>query len=261
MAYNIEVSLLAVSLVCGTVNGMMGASNFGILVPFLITFINIDPYTAIGMSLAADLSSASVSSVIFNRKGNIIVIKDTGCMIATTVLVAFLSSYFSHYIPSMKLGQSNGIVSIIMGISFLRSTLDDRIDRVRQRYQFIFPQNAIVASLIVGSIMGVICGVVGVSGGILFFIVLKLLYQYPLHSALGTALLIMAVNALFGFLGHAMHGNIPWYSTGIICIGAIFGALASSKLANRISEQTLSKIIGCLFILLGVLSVFHRLIK
>ena len=90
----------------------------------------------------------------------------------------------------------------------------------------------------------------------MFLLVLMIVLKFPTHMAIGTSSLIMAITAASGTLGYALHGNVD-FSTGIILtVAAIIGGLLSARLANKVSEKVLTRIVGAVFAALGIAMIF-----
>ena len=89
-----------------------------------------------------------------------------------------------------------------------------------------------------------------------FLLVLVLVLKFPIHKAIGTSSLIMSLTAASGTIGYALHGNVNFLSGIVVAIGSIIGGLLTSRLANRVSEKTLEKIVSGVFVCLGVLMIF-----
>jgi len=93
----------------------------------------------------------------------------------------------------------------------------------------------------------------GAGGGMMILFALIFILKFPLHKAIGTSTLIMAITALSGAVGYAIHGEIDVLGGVVIGIGAVIGGLASAKLANSFSEKKLAQVAGGLFVILGII--------
>ena len=96
----------------------------------------------------------------------------------------------------------------------------------------------------------------GAGGGMMILFALIFILKFPLHKAIGTSTLIMAITALSGAAGYTMHGEIDIIAGVVVGIGAIFGGAASAKLANTFSEQKLARVAGGFFVALGIIMTF-----
>ena len=89
--------------------------------------------------------------------------------------------------------------------------------------------------------------------GAIILVVLIAVLALPLHKAIGTSTLIMALTALSSSVGYAIQGSIDYLMGGVIGIGAVIGGYFGSIFANHVSERILKIIIGIIGIVLGIL--------
>lgn len=52
----------------GLGTGFAGMSAAAVISPMLITFLDMDPYTAVGIALASDVLASAVSAYTYGRK-------------------------------------------------------------------------------------------------------------------------------------------------------------------------------------------------
>ena len=114
----------------------------------------------------------------------------------------------------------------------------------------------IIKALLVGVGIGLLTGIMGAGGGMMILFALIFILKFPLHKAIGTSTLIMAITALSGAAGYAVHGEIDLVAGIVVGIGAILGGAASARLANTFSEQKLARVAGGFFVTLGIIMTF-----
>lgn len=68
----------------------------------------------------------------------------------------------------------------------------------------------VVAALIIGLGIGVLSGIFGAGGGVMILLALIVLMSFPLHKAIGTSTLIMAITALSSTVGYAARGSVDF---------------------------------------------------
>lgn len=57
--------------------------------------------------------------------------------------------------------------------------------------------------------------------------------------ALGTSLLAIALNAVWGLLGHLRFGGLDWGLTRLFVVGGVIGVLLGGRVADRLPEKGL----------------------
>jgi uncharacterized membrane protein YfcA len=66
----------------------------------------------------------------------------------------------------------------------------------------------------------------------------------------------MAITATSGVVGYSINGHVPWAEGAVIGLAAMLSGLFFTKVANRISEKALNRVVGSIFILVGIVMVF-----
>lgn len=115
--------------------------------------------------------------------------------------------------------------------------------------------------LLIGFLIGIISGLVGAGGGVMILITIIFILHYPMHEAVGTSTVIMAITALSSLVGYACEGHVDWQMGLIITIGALIAGVIGAKFANDVSEEKLNKIVAVIFILLGIMMIAMKFVK
>ncbi len=243
----------------GTVTGLIGASAIVVVAPILVTFLGFGAYQAIGVSLTTDVFASLTAASTYSTHGNINI--KSGIQIAVLAVIgALIGSWISAYVPSGRLGGLTGVAIILSGISFLRKPITLRAKEFQEIIDLsFFRQREILSSAFFGFLIGLICGIFGAGGGVMILIVLVFILSYQIHTAIGTSVLIMMFTALSGAVGHMFYGPFPLYAAAISVVGGIFGALFAAKFANLSSEERLARVVGGMFLILGIILVVEEL--
>lgn len=104
-----------------------------------------------------------------------------------------------------------------------------------------------VLAVVLGATAGVLAGMFGVGGGILFVPVLVAL-GLDQHDATGTSLLAIVPTAIVGTWRQARYGNVRWQSAVVIGAAAVVAAQGGVALAESLSGPTLRKLFAALLI-------------
>jgi len=100
-----------------------------------------------------------------------------------------------------------------------------------------------------GAGAGVVSGLLGIGGGIIYVPIVTTLLGMPIKRALGTSLVLIAAIAIPGTLVHATLGNIDWPVFFALVLGVIPGARIGALLALRAQERSLRlAVAGFLFV-------------
>lgn len=100
--------------------------------------------------------------------------------------------------------------------------------------------------MINGFLVGGLTGLVGVGGGFLIVPALVLVSALPMHIAVGTSLVIIAMNALSGFFAHlpdlaTRQMEIDWQVIVLFASIGIIGTLVGSAVSGKIPQQRLKQ--------------------
>jgi uncharacterized membrane protein YfcA len=133
-----------------------------------------------------------------------------------------------------------------------RQVVDDISEAMkRMNYGMIFLE---------GLIVGVLTGFVGVGGGFLIIPVLTNFVKLPMKLAVGTSLMIIAINSLIGFTGDIGKHTMDWSFLGIFIGLALVGVMAGTWLSKSINNQQLKPAFGWFTLLMGIWILTKELI-
>src|SRR4051794_14746421 len=109
----------------------------------------------------------------------------------------------------------------------------------------------IVLVVAIGLLAGVLAGLFGVGGGILFVPTLTLGLGLTQIHAEATSLLAIIPTVIAGTWRQQRYGNVRWRSSVIIGLAAIGGGEGGGGLAEELPEHILRKLFGVLTIVVA----------
>mgnify|MGYP000047825544 FL=1 len=144
----------------GLGTGFAGMSAAAVITPMLVTFLHIEPYTAVGIALASDVLASAVSAYTYGRNRNLD-IRNGLIMMITVLAFTVVGSLVSSLVPSVAMGNFSVIMTLLLGIKFIvRPVMTTKEDM-----QQIPKRTRIIKSILCGAIVGFICGFIGAGGG------------------------------------------------------------------------------------------------
>jgi len=258
-----EIKAIAASVAIGLSLGLIGAGGSVLTIPVFVYVLKKNPLSSAVYSMFVVASSSAIGSVrsISKKLVDFNVFFKFGIPSVLGVLIARRIIFPS--IP-MQLGSvATRIISkdmvfmlclasamLIAAISMLRSSSQNH--SVLERHPL-----ALHWLLLRGFAIGIVTGMLGIGGGFLIVPALYFLARLPMKQSIATALLIITVNATFGFLASFQSIDIDWSLLIKFSFGAVFGILIGTKLATRLSGNHLKKIFG-FFILCVSLSIIYK---
>jgi uncharacterized protein len=108
-----------------------------------------------------------------------------------------------------------------------------------------------VLAVALGLAAGVLAGMFGIGGGILFVPTLVAL-GLSQHDATGTSLLAIIPTALVGTWRQARYGNVRWRGALVIGVAAAVAAQGGVAVAESLSGPTLRKLFAGLLALVAI---------
>jgi uncharacterized membrane protein YfcA len=102
-------------------------------------------------------------------------------------------------------------------------------------------------AVLLGVVAGVLAGLFGVGGGILFVPTLTYLGLSQLHAE-ATSLLAIIPTVLVGVWRHNRYGNVRWRPALVIGIASIAATVGGAQVAESLPESTLRKLFAVLLL-------------
>jgi uncharacterized protein len=106
--------------------------------------------------------------------------------------------------------------------------------------------------------VGALTGIIGIGGGFLIVPALVLLARVPMKQAVGTSLLVIAMNSASGFAGYAGRVVVPWGFVAAFTGIAILGILAGTALVRFVSQAQLKRSFAVFLIAVGLFTLYQN---
>lgn len=231
----------------GLGTGFAGMSAAAVISPMLITFLNIEPYTAVGIALSSDVLASAVSAYTYGKNKNLD-IKNGLIMMVSVLVFTVVGSSAASLLPSTTMGNFSVAMTVLLGVKFIVKP----VMATKESMQGVSAKKRAIQSVICGIIIGFICGFVGAGGGMMMLLILTSVLGYELKTAVGTSVFIMTFTALTGAVSHFAFGGLPDLTVWILCIVFTFiWARIAAVLANKASPKTLNRVTGVILVVLG----------
>lgn len=241
----------------GLGTGFAGMSAAAVISPILITFLGIDPYTAVGIALSSDVLASAVSAYTYGKNKNLD-IKNGLIMMVTVLIFTVVGSYISSLVPSATMGNFSVFMTFLLGIKFIVRP----VMTTKEAMQGVSAKKRAMQSVICGIIIGFICGFIGAGGGMMMLLILTSVLGYELKTAVGTSVFIMTFTAFTGAVSHFAIGGLPDPAVWILCIiFTLIWARIAAVLANKATPKALNRATGVILVILGVVVMAFSLLS
>lgn len=197
----------------GIGTGFAGMSAAAVISPMPVTFLNMNPYLAVGVALSSDVLAGTVSAYTYGKNKNLD-IKNGLIMMFSVLAFTVVGSYVSSLLPSATMGTFSVFMTFLLGIKFIVKP----VMTTKEKMLSVSSQKRVAQSLICGVLIGFICGFVGAGGGMMMLLILTAVLGYELKTAVGTSVFIMTFTALTGAVSHFAIGGLPDVLVWILCI-------------------------------------------
>ncbi|MCD6064322.1 MAG: hypothetical protein K0R82_2233 [Flavipsychrobacter sp.] len=250
----LAATLIGISL------GLIGGGGSILTVPVLVYLFGIDVTLATSYSLFI-IGMTSLVGAVRNHRNGQVSIRTALLFGVSSITTVFLSRKF--LLPAIPdvLFQVGGFTvtrSFAVMVVFASLMLFASISMIRSGSKAVQPSNEktgiqfLINLLFAGIGVGLVTGLLGAGGGFLLIPVLVLLFRMPMKEAVGTSLLIIALNSLFGFAGDIGNLTPDWQFLFILTAIAIAGIVAGSILSTKINGNQLKKGFGWFVLIMAV---------
>ncbi|GHG75281.1 sulfite exporter TauE/SafE family protein [Comamonas sp. JC664] len=231
--------------------GLLGGGGSILTVPILVYVLGFGAKEAIAMGLAVVGVTSLVGAASHWRKGNV---QWKAALVFGTVAMA--GTYAGARLSARVSGTTQLLLfATVMLVSAVFMFRNGRGGAARAPE----PRRASLPVMALAALgVGGLTGLVGVGGGFLIVPALVLLVGLPMKQAVGTSLLVIALNALVGFAGYLGHVEVPWVALGLFTAIAVVGILLGTWASHFVSQTTLKAAFSGFLVVMGVFIFFKN---
>ena len=232
----------------GLGTGFAGMSAAAVISPMLITFLDMDPYMAVGIALASDVLASAASAYTYGKNKNLD-IRNGLVMMFTVLAFTLVGSWVSSKVQSTTMGSFSTFMTLLLGVKFIVKP----VMTTKEAMAAVSKKKRLIQSIVCGTLIGFICGFIGAGGGMMMLLILTSVLGYELKTAVGTSVFIMAFTALTGSISHFAIGGAPDWTALVYCMAStLLWAQIAARFANKAQPKTLNRATGVVLVILGV---------
>jgi uncharacterized membrane protein YfcA len=231
--------------------GLLGGGGSILTVPALVYLVGQSPQAAVTASLVIVGANSAMGAFMHRSQGTLnwkvaLVFGGTG------MAMAYLAAGWSKAIPSLALMVMFAVLMLVVGLfMMLKPTPLGKDDGGRGWW----------VTVLSGGAVGLLTGFLGVGGGFLIVPALVMLVGLPFRQAVGTSLVVIAMNSLAGFLGHLHGPPIDIQVVAIFVTAGLTGAMVGARLARLLPPEHLRKAFAVFVIGLGLYLLVDNVAK
>lgn len=246
------------SFVMGITLGLVGGGGSILTVPIMVYLFGFPPTVATGNSLFVVGLTALIGSIMYGRKGAIDFKTGFSFAVPSVIGVNISRGMIIPKIPELIFSFQGFALTkdILIMAAFAALMIAASYSMIKKKNQPTLKETPplVRVALIAfeGLIIGLIAGFVGAGGGFLIIPALVLLAGLSMRIAIGTSLMIIALQSLLGFAGDVSRGlKFEWTILAMVATIAIVGIVVGSALAHKIHEQKLKIAFGWFVLFMG----------
>ena len=249
------------SILIGILLGLIGAGGSILTIPVLVYVVGIPATTATSYSLFIVGTTSLVGAWKYWRHG--LLHMQTALLFAlpSVIFILLVRELLLPALPEVVLEihhvifTKDAFLMMLFAVFMLLASFNmirtvnincdnNDLSKLEFSYRFIVFE---------GMIVGLVTGLLGVGGGFLIVPALVLLANLPIRFAVGTSLLIIAINSLIGFAGDMAHlVNIEWFFLAIYTSLAIAGLFIGGKISRFIQPTQLKIYFGWFILVMAI---------
>jgi len=262
-----EIAAYIASVFIGVSLGMIGGGGSILTVPVLVYMFGISPVVSTSYSLFIVGSTSLVGAYNNYRKGDV-KIKTALLFGSTSITTVFLTRKFLIPLIPKDIFKIAGfqvtepiLTMILFAILMVAASVGMIKSKVRKPgcLECDLKRN-LIRMLLSGIGIGLTTGILGAGGGFLLIPTLVLVLGMPMKEAVGTSLLIIALNSLIGFAGDIGHFVTDWIFLLKITAIAMAGILIGGAAAKKVEATYLKKGFGWFVLVMGIYIISKELV-
>jgi uncharacterized protein len=242
-----DLASVLLSGVIGLSLGAFGGGGSILAVPVLVLVTHLAPAEAVGTSLAMVGTTSLIASYAQGRQG---LVKPKVAVLfgLSGVVTAFAGAKLTRLVPGTVILHAFAALMLAVGIGMLFGKRRSAAAPAKVPHG----GPSLAASVLAGAGVGLITGFLGVGGGFLVVPALIAFAGLQLREAVGTSLLVIAINSAAGFVGHLGSGELDTGLIALLTAPTVAGALVGERIARHVSTTKLRRGFGLIVVVVGV---------
>lgn len=260
-----EIAGYIASLFIGVSLGLIGGGGSILTVPVLVYLFGISPTLAISYSLFI-VGATSLVGAFNNYRKKFVNLKTVLLFGSASITTVFIARKF--IIPSLpdvffRIGTFEVHHALFVMVVFALLMVAASVSMIRNKtvQAEAAAKSSPLMLVIYGILIGVVTGFLGAGGGFLLIPALVILMKLPMKEAIGTSLLIIALNSLIGFMGDIGRHPINWTFISLVAAIAIAGIFVGGYFNQRVNANKLKKAFGWFVLVMGIYILVKEMLQ
>jgi uncharacterized membrane protein YfcA len=251
------------SILIGISLGLIGGGGSILTIPILVYIFHVNPRLATTYSLFIVGFTAAIGSIKHYQLGNLKFQSAIPFAIPSLVSIIVVRKFLMPIIPEIifSIGSFSITKDIFIMLIFSVLMMMASYSMIKSKQEIVDESKTnIMKVAFMGSLVGVVTGFLGAGGGFLIIPALIFFTGLTMKEAVGTSLLIIAFNSLFGFLGDVINGiNIDYLFLLTIAFFALIGIFIGTFLSKKIDGSKLKPAFGWFVLVMGIYIIIKEI--
>ncbi|RLT34624.1 MAG: sulfite exporter TauE/SafE family protein [Chloroflexi bacterium] len=222
--------------------GLLGGGGSILTVPALVYLVGQTPQAAVTASLVI-VGLNSVMGALTHRVQGTLNWRVALLFGGVGMGAAYLAAGWSKLFPPNTLMVLFALLMVTVGLFLILKPQPKDGDTIGRGW---------LVTIASGLSVGLLTGLLGVGGGFLIVPALVMFVGLPMRQAVGTSLVVIAMNSLAGFLGHLGGPTIDLQVVALFVTSGLVGALVGARLTRVIQPHQLRRAFAFFVIVLAV---------
>jgi len=261
-------ALAGLGLVIGVLTGLFGVGGGFLLNPLLIVMLGIKESLAIGSCLSFMIGTGATGMARHMRERNVemrsMVIIGLGAVlgaVAGAQLHEYLRAQLADNFRALILALYVVLLVLTAWLVMRGADTEHRGKSLLQRLP-VPPQVDLPGAKLagvslpglvaVGLVIGVLTGLLGIGGGVLFMPMLLLAVGLSAHQAVGTSLGVILFSSIAGTIQHALNGHVSLWVAMSLLVGSSVGVQIGAWIGDRLHARRLRQYFGVIVLVAAV---------
>ncbi len=265
----LPAALVGIGLIVGVLTGLFGVGGGFLIVPLLAIMMGMERTLVVGSSLSFTIGTASAGAARHWRMKNVEV--RAMLLLACGALAGTAAGKFTHTGLKQYLGPM--LFETIFDAAYLAMLLligwvvwrgigrdggRSLLQRMRLGPHIDLPgaslsHVSVTGLMAVGLVVGLMTGLLGIGGGVLYMPLLLIVVGLGAHQAVGTSLGVVVITSVLGTVLYGLGGNVNLALVMVLLVGSAAGVQIGAWICHRLHAERLQRYFAAIVILVAVL--------
>lgn len=242
---------IAFGAMIGLLLGTVGGGGSILTVPVLVYALGLGVHEATATSLLI-VGGTAIAGVVPHARAGRVAIKTALTFGAAGITGAFAGTWLNARVSGPVILLLFGALMVVVAARMAFRSRPSAGEEAAATVGFHW------TVLATGAFVGLMTGFFGVGGGFLIVPALVLILRLPMRLAVGTSLVIIAINSAAGVVAHLGRGGMDIPLAALFIAGGFAGAIGGSRFAGHANDVVLARAFAILVAGLGTFLVIRN---